>query len=191
MAFDERVLGLARSVFELADSALAHESLEPQLAAALRTAGRMLEDIYSRLDANINGDYAAYLQSPHWLRLRELVLRRDQYKCRRCGSSYHWADSNSQDVLHCHHMTYDRRGEERLDDLVTLCARCHKLVHDHGLFARGLYRETDEELRAWSQEFHEASVNHPQSVDSNYSELATEIPRAKSRRPTSNRETPQ
>lgn len=166
MAFDQTVLGVMKSVFALADYVTTHESLEPQLAAALRTAGRLLEDIYIRLDADINGDYAAYLQSAHWSRIREIVFRRDSYKCQRCGKAHNWVTSTSFNALHCHHITYDRRGEELLDDLVTLCASCHKAVHTDGLFERGLYCETAEELQAWRKEFY----NLPDAESDNISQ---------------------
>lgn len=31
--------------------------------------------------------------------------------------------------LHLHHLTYERLGAERLDDLTPLCPNCHAMVH--------------------------------------------------------------
>lgn len=64
--------------------------------------------------------YPKYLKTDHWLRLRRRVLKRDD--CTFC--------SVGDEVLHVHHKTYERRGRERLDDLVALCGDCHKKHHD-------------------------------------------------------------
>ena len=53
--------------------------------------------------------------------LRQRVLKRDGWRCQICGSSKD---------LHVHHLT--RRsslGHDVLDNLITLCAGCHKLQH--------------------------------------------------------------
>lgn len=64
--------------------------------------------------------YSAYLLSPRWKLTREATLRRDGRCCVRCGKHEH---------LQVHHQTYARLGDERLDDLVTLCSTCHRLEH--------------------------------------------------------------
>ena len=66
--------------------------------------------------------YHAYLNSRKWKRLRAKVLKRDHYRCTRCGYPKR---------LQVHHLTYDRIFHERLSDLVTLCARCH--MREHGI----------------------------------------------------------
>jgi 5-methylcytosine-specific restriction endonuclease McrA len=66
------------------------------------------------------GTYQAYLSSAKWRRLRNEVLLRDKHRCVKC----HW----NRD-LHVHHLTYERMGDELLEDLVTLCARCHGREH--------------------------------------------------------------
>lgn len=68
--------------------------------------------------------YPEYLMTSEWLARRDLVLIRDDRQCVHCGSS---------EKLHVHHLTYARRGHERLSDLVTLCASCHAAVHQIGL----------------------------------------------------------
>jgi 5-methylcytosine-specific restriction endonuclease McrA len=65
-------------------------------------------------------DYADYLESAAWLALRERAIERDGRRCRLC---------NGQRELQVHHRTYERIGHERLDDLTTLCRRCHKRYH--------------------------------------------------------------
>jgi replicative DNA helicase len=62
--------------------------------------------------------YHEYLQSDKWKSLRLLCLTRDQYRCRVCNESEH---------LEVHHRTYERIGQEQLDDLTTLCDKCHEL----------------------------------------------------------------
>ena len=61
--------------------------------------------------------YARYLRSARWKRLRRLVLERDRFTCQRCG------DPDAHEV---HHQSYERFGAERLTDLITLCASCHR-----------------------------------------------------------------
>lgn len=64
-------------------------------------------------------DYAAYLASHEWRERRNDALRRDGFRCQRCSATRR---------LQVHHLTYVRVGHEDPDDLVTLCARCHKHV---------------------------------------------------------------
>ena len=53
--------------------------------------------------------------------LRQLVLRRDNWRCQLCG-----AVSN----LEVHHQQFrSRGGEDAEHNLITLCQRCHKSVH--------------------------------------------------------------
>jgi 5-methylcytosine-specific restriction endonuclease McrA len=63
--------------------------------------------------------YGDYLKSPHWLRLRNAYRESGLPQTCVCGD----------EEVHLHHLTYDRIGAERLDDLTPLCRRCHALVH--------------------------------------------------------------
>lgn len=65
-------------------------------------------------------EYARYLRSSHWRRLRVRVLKRDRWRCRDCNSRRH---------LSVHHLTYERLGCEQLSDLITLCRTCHHERH--------------------------------------------------------------
>lgn len=60
--------------------------------------------------------YQLYMQSEAWKELRQKIIELDGHSCRKCGASA---------TLEVHHKTYARLGNEDLDDLVTLCARCH------------------------------------------------------------------
>src|SRR5580698_11124645 len=54
--------------------------------------------------------------------LRQAVFQRDEWKCRRCGSR-----SN----LHPHHLTFrSHGGTHTMENLLTLCWKCHQLIHD-------------------------------------------------------------
>lgn len=61
--------------------------------------------------------YTKHIASPEWARIRDERVRLDQGKCTRCGRS---------DLrLEVHHRTYERLGDERIEDLETLCVLCH------------------------------------------------------------------
>lgn len=68
-------------------------------------------------------DKQAYLRTDAWKNLRFKVLERDKYTCQCCGIDF--------GPLYVHHLTYERLGNELLEDLITLCEDCHKLQHDH------------------------------------------------------------
>ena len=61
-----------------------------------------------------------------WDIIRRQVLLRDGYRCRVCNRH------KSEVPLHVHHRTYKRYAQESLEDLITLCARCHGLFHQFG-----------------------------------------------------------
>ena len=63
--------------------------------------------------------YDEYLRSDVWQYKRECALSRAGRKCERCGAKYGVA-------LEVHHLTYERFGNERMDDLEVLCKRCHE-----------------------------------------------------------------
>ena len=67
-----------------------------------------------------------YLQSEVWQRTRNKILRRDNFTCQSCGAK--------DTQLHVHHLSdYNRLGNEKHENLVTLCHICHELQHTtHG-----------------------------------------------------------
>ncbi len=65
--------------------------------------------------------YAERRRSKEWSILKHRIHRRDGYRCRMCGSS--------KVELHLHHCSYDNYGEERLEDLITVCGACHERHH--------------------------------------------------------------
>lgn len=70
--------------------------------------------------------YKDYINSTRWRnnpsRLAE--LKASSFRCRLCYAS------ESDFELQVHHRTYMRLGQERVDDLITLCAPCHHGVTD-------------------------------------------------------------
>jgi hypothetical protein len=63
--------------------------------------------------------YTEYMNSDAWRSKRNLLLT----LCPRCCAC------QSSKELQCHHLTYERFGAERLDDLMVLCKKCHKKSH--------------------------------------------------------------
>jgi 5-methylcytosine-specific restriction endonuclease McrA len=64
-------------------------------------------------------DKAAYTKTVKWKNKRKAKLDQVGRRCERCGSV-----TGRMDV---HHKTYDRLGNERLEDLIVLCTRCHEI----------------------------------------------------------------
>jgi len=67
--------------------------------------------------------YADYLKTEHWIELRGAKLLEANNRCQKCKSHH---------KLQVHHLTYERKGRERLSDLKVLCERCHE--KEHALF---------------------------------------------------------
>ncbi len=69
--------------------------------------------------------YAEYLNSDKWKEKRAERLKIDGYRCRLCGTGKN---------LVIHHVTYVRFGnEDVIQDLITLCKKCHNRVHQNDL----------------------------------------------------------
>ena len=64
--------------------------------------------------------YSAYLCSREWSELREAVRKRANNKCERCMV---------MPMDACHHLTYERKYQERLEDLMSICNYCHDYTH--------------------------------------------------------------
>lgn len=64
--------------------------------------------------------YQDYLGGEHWEKMRMAVLRRDSFKCVRCGSS----------ASEVHHKRYRETPFDSVPgDLVSFCSRCHSSHH--------------------------------------------------------------
>ena len=64
--------------------------------------------------------YNDYLASEEWRIKRFTVLERDGFLCQKCLVRH---------ATQVHHLSYDRVGDEALDDLVSLCGGCHTKIH--------------------------------------------------------------
>jgi hypothetical protein len=77
------------------------------------------EQRQARLQSLGYTSYAEYLGSPHWQNVRRRY--RESWLPQECICG--------DDDVQLHHMTYDRVGEERLEDLTPLCRTCHAMIH--------------------------------------------------------------
>lgn len=68
-------------------------------------------------------NYTAYINSSAWERKKAAFRETDEYtgRCYCCKSF---------ENIHIHHITYERLGDESMDDLVAVCRKCHRLIHE-------------------------------------------------------------
>lgn len=66
------------------------------------------------------GTYEEYLKTKHWLKVKARYVLKYVKMCSMCESTT-WID--------LHHITYNRIGNERDEDLIWLCRTCHKKIH--------------------------------------------------------------
>ena len=65
-------------------------------------------------------EYRQYLRSDGWKQRRQVALDRARGFCEDCGA---------RENFEVHHRTYKRKGNERPNDLVAVCRRCHEERH--------------------------------------------------------------
>jgi BRO family, N-terminal domain len=66
--------------------------------------------------------YKDFLRSSAWKTIRDQRVMHDTCQCQHCGTG---------GKLDVHHLNYDRPwGHERMEDLLTLCRRCHYQEHE-------------------------------------------------------------
>lgn len=82
-----------------------------------------------RLEPNSSKAYKDLLRTDQWQEKRKKILKRDEYHCLNCGSTY---------GLEVHHRQYHMFKQTRNfrkpwqyadNNLITLCARCHQVGH--------------------------------------------------------------
>ena len=62
--------------------------------------------------------------------LRDKVLKRDGWRCQLCGTSNN---------LHVHHVkSRSKLGDDAMQNLITLCAKCHETLHRRTHFIHNL-----------------------------------------------------
>ena len=69
--------------------------------------------------------YITYIKSPQWAAKRARYWAKYGRSCKVCGLS---GDVEGV-ILHVHHLTYERFGRERMEDLIGLCVPCHRKAH--------------------------------------------------------------
>lgn len=78
--------------------------------------------------SKINTKKMGRLKTKKWKSIREQCIQRDGGKCRKCGRV----------AKQVHHIIpYNKGGEDKLKNLVTLCKRCHNIA-DNLYFKYGL-----------------------------------------------------
>ena len=70
------------------------------------------------------GGYYEYIKSPEWKAKARQRWILDRGQCAFCHTGKN---------LQCHHITYENLGSEPMDDLVTLCEKCHAEVHQEDI----------------------------------------------------------
>lgn len=68
-------------------------------------------------------EYREYIKSKEWKAKAKAAKRRVNYCCEKCGNL------KPEHLLHAHHLTYERLGKEREEDVMVLCANCHARAH--------------------------------------------------------------
>lgn len=74
---------------------------------------------------------------PHWREIREKRWMMDHQRCAFCKKPL----PNLGDV-EMHHLSYQRLGHEELEDIITVCHKCHELFHNNWDFVE--YYERNE-----------------------------------------------
>jgi hypothetical protein len=90
--------------------------------------------------------YSEYLSSEHWRDLKRQYRRSHlPQDCMGCEATH----------VQYHHRTYNRLGHELLTDIMPLCGKCHKEVHDYEKKFKMNYSQTHailRILRGWTRE---------------------------------------
>lgn len=105
--------------------------LASSLASALREikrdttdADELIGSLSKRTKYGGYSSYQAYLNSPHWKKIRLEALDRADWRCMLCNTC--------AGPLHVHHRTYDRIGNEDPTDVIVLCSTHHGMFHGKG-----------------------------------------------------------
>lgn len=75
-------------------------------------------------------DYRIYLQTTHWKKFRNEVIKQRGNRCERCGC---------QEKLQVHHLRYEL-FKEKYRDVFVLCDDCHQQEHSDRYMQRALKR---------------------------------------------------
>lgn len=71
-------------------------------------------------------------------RVNRAIALRDDFRCRCCGRQGRYESTVAAKALHRHHVVYrSKQGVDTIENLVTLCAYCHALIHARQLWIVG------------------------------------------------------
>lgn len=90
---------------------------------------------HAQKKASTGNSFSEQYNHPKWQKKRLEILKRDEFKCCRCGDSEH--------QLQIHHLYYDKGSKvwEYPDRaLVTLCDECHNDLHNEMGFSKLVLR---------------------------------------------------
>lgn len=76
--------------------------------------------------------YSDYVDSPIWEERKDKYFKNHERKCYMCGEAHY---------IQLHHLDYNYLGYERDMDLIPLCHKCHKKLHDFLENAKNMYEE--------------------------------------------------
>lgn len=79
--------------------------------------------VWGILLEDIEMNYTEQIHDARWQRKRLEIMRRDNFKCLNC---------HEEKSLHVHHLHYEKGKmiwEYDDESLVTLCQRCHEMLH--------------------------------------------------------------
>lgn len=70
-----------------------------------------------------------------WAIIRRKVYKRDDYICQKCGvkciSKQSYTSATTDQIIQCHHIKpYESPADNEMDNLVTLCLKCHLQTHN-------------------------------------------------------------
>ncbi len=71
----------------------------------------------------LSAGYVRYMRSPTWRKRRQDAIKRQGHRCERC-KMFRFRKGD----LQVHHLTYDRLGKERNEDLQVVCRHCHDVA---------------------------------------------------------------
>lgn len=98
---------------------------------AVHTLRKVCQPYTSRFTSeNMTINYQEYIQSKEWKAKAKAAKHRANYRCEQCGVL------KPEHLLHAHHLTYERLGNERKSDLKVLCNECH--AEEHGIRRPGV-----------------------------------------------------
>lgn len=67
--------------------------------------------------------WSAYLRSKYWFARRSLVFQRAKGLCEHCRAA---------PCEECHHLCYNHRFDEPIEDLLGVCSECHRFFSKRG-----------------------------------------------------------